>query len=192
MSAVGSPQPCLRQPPTTSRTQTPTITEAPGSPEGERRVYTLENLFHFLHQLTAIIWLGGVLALNALQMRLARRRDPAVQQSLLHLIDLYGRAVIAPAAIVNLLTGLVLIAQMDDVAWSDAWVVWGLLGIALSVTLGATLIRTTNADLRRLAADDALDDPRWSSRQRRAAMLYVVNVVSLLSVVWAMIFKPTF
>jgi len=122
-------------------------------------VYTLENLFHFLHQLTAIIWLGGVLALNALQMRLARRRDPAVQQSLLHLIDLYGRAVIAPAAIVNLLTGLVLIAQMDDVAWSDAWVVWGLLGIALSVTLGATLIRTTNADLRRLAADDALDDP---------------------------------
>jgi len=155
-------------------------------------VYTLENLFHFLHQLTAIIWLGGVLALNALQMRLARRRDPAVQQSLLHLIDLYGRAVIAPAAIVNLLTGLVLIAQMDDVAWSDAWVVWGLLGIALSVTLGATLIRTTNADLRRLAADDALDDPRWSSRQRRAAMLYVVNVVSLLSVVWAMIFKPTF
>jgi len=155
-------------------------------------VYTLENLFHFLHQLTAIIWLGGVLALNALQMRLARRRDPAVQQSLLHLIDLYGRAVIAPAAIVNLLTGLVLIAQMDDVAWSDAWVVWGLLGIALSVTLGATLIRTTNADLRRLAADDALDDPRWSSRQRRAAILYVVNVVSLLSVVWAMIFKPTF
>ncbi len=155
-------------------------------------MYTLENLFHFLHQLTAIIWLGGVLALNALQMRLARRRDPAVQQSLLHLIDLYGRAVIAPAAIVNLLTGLVLIAQMDDVAWSDAWVVWGLLGIALSVTLGATLIRTTNADLRRLAADDALDDPRWSSRQRRAAMLYVVNVVSLLSVVWAMIFKPTF
>ncbi len=155
-------------------------------------MYTLENLFHFLHQLTAIIWLGGVLALNALQMRLARRRDPAVQQSLLHLIDLYGRAVIAPAAIVNLLTGLVLIAQMDDVAWSDAWVVWGLLGIALSVTLGATLIRATNADLRRLAADDALDDPRWSSRQRRAAILYVVNVVSLLSVVWAMIFKPTF
>jgi uncharacterized membrane protein len=155
-------------------------------------VYTLENLFHFLHQLTAIIWLGGVLALNVLQVRLAGRRDPAVQQSLLHLIDLYGRAVIAPAAVVNLLTGLVLVAQMDDVAWSDAWVVWGLAGIVLSVTLGATLIRATNADLRRLAAEGTLGDPEWLSRQRRAAMLYLANVLSLLSVVWAMVFKPTF
>ena len=92
---------------------------------------------------------------------------------------------------VNLLTGLVLIAQMDDVAWSDFWVLWGIAGIVLSVALGATLIRATNAEVRRLAEGAALDNPRWLSRQRRAATQYGINLLVLVSVVWAMVFRPT-
>jgi uncharacterized membrane protein len=154
-------------------------------------VYTVENLFHFLHQLTAIIWLGGVLALNIVQVRLGRARDRAALGPLLRLTDLYGRAVVAPAAVVNLLTGIVLIAQLDDVGWSDLWVVWGLTGVVLSVALGATLIRVTNAELRQLTANAALDNPQWDTRQRRVATLYAINLLLLLSVVWAMVFKPT-
>ena len=44
------------------------------------------------------LWLGGVLALNVLQVRLGRGRDPVALGSLLCLADLYGRAVIAPVA----------------------------------------------------------------------------------------------
>jgi uncharacterized membrane protein len=154
-------------------------------------VYTLENLFHLLHQLTAIVWLGGVLALNVLQIRLAGTKEATTQASLLHVIDLYGRAVIAPAAIVNLISGIVLITQMDDVAWNEMWVIWGLAGIVFSVLLGGTLIRATNAGLRELAAAPALDEAAWSRRQRQAAALYMVNLLVLLSVVWAMVFKPT-
>jgi uncharacterized membrane protein len=154
-------------------------------------VYTVENLLHFLHQLAAIVWLGGVLAANVLQVRIGRGRDQAVQASLLRQSDFYGRAVIAPAAVVVLLTGLLLVAQMDDASWSDFWVAWGLAGIAVSLALGGTLIRATNAELRRLAEGPTLDDPRWSALQRRAATLYGINLVLLLSVVWAMVFKPT-
>jgi uncharacterized membrane protein len=154
-------------------------------------VYTVENLLHFLHQLAAIVWLGGVLAANVLQVRIGRGRDQAVQASLLRQSDFYGRAVIAPAAVVVLLTGLLLVAQMDDASWSDFWVAWGLAGIAVSLALGGTLIRATNAELRRLADGPTLDDPRWSALQRRAATLYGINLVLLLSVVWAMVFKPT-
>jgi uncharacterized membrane protein len=154
-------------------------------------VYTVENLLHFLHQLAAIVWLGGVLAANVLQVRIGRGRDQAVQASLLRQSDFYGRAVIAPAAVVVLLTGLLLVAQMDDASWSDFWVAWGLAGIAVSLALGGTLIRATNAELRRLAEGPTLDDPRWSALQRRAAILYGINLVLLLSVVWAMVFKPT-
>jgi uncharacterized membrane protein len=148
-----------------------------------------ETLFHFLHQLAAIIWVGGVLALNALQLLHGRGNDRAAQGSLLQLTDLYGRAVIAPAAILTLITGGVLVAQMD-LAWTELWVVWGVAGVLFSFGLGATLIRVTNADLRRLAGEP-FEEGEWQARQRRAATLYAVNLLMLLSTVWATIFKPT-
>jgi uncharacterized membrane protein len=157
---------------------------------GGRRVFTVENLFHFLHQLSAIVWLGGLLAVNVLQVRLGSRQDQAAQESLLRQTDLYGRAVIAPAAAVTLLTGLVLVVQ-EDFAFSDLWVAWGLIGLLVSLALGATLIRVTNAELRRLAADPALRQPQWLAQQRRVAILFGINLLLLLSVVWEMVFKPT-
>jgi uncharacterized membrane protein len=153
-------------------------------------VYTIENLFHFLHQLAAIIWLGGILAVNVLQVRIGTGNDRAAQESLLRQSDLYGRAVITPAAAVVLLSGLVLVVQ-DDLSFGEFWVVWGLVAVFVSLALGATLIRVTNAELRRLATATTLDNPRWPRLQRRAAILYAINLVLLVSVVWAMVFKPT-
>jgi hypothetical protein len=46
-------------------------------------MHTLENLFHFLRQLAAIVWLGGVLALNVLQLQVGRGQDRAALGPLL-------------------------------------------------------------------------------------------------------------
>ena len=59
-------------------------------------MYTYETLLHFLHILAAIVWVGSVLTLNVLAVRVRRCRV-------------------------------------------------GLIGLVLSVALGATLIRGTNA-----------------------------------------------
>jgi hypothetical protein len=107
----------------------------------------------------------------------------------LRLSDLYGRAVIAPAAALTLLTGLVRVEQID-VGYGTFWVAWGITAIVLSLALGATLIRVTNAELRRIA-DPAADDQRWPTLQRRATTLFAINLLLLLSAVWAMEFKPT-
>jgi uncharacterized membrane protein len=146
----------------------------------------MENLFKFLHVLAVIVWLGGVLTVNVLQVLVSRGGDRAEQASLLRLGDLYGRAVIAPAAAFTLLTGVVRVEQIG-VGYGTFWVAWGIVAILASIALGATLIRATNATLRRLAADD----PRWPSLLRRAATLYGVNLLLLLSALWAMEFKPT-
>jgi hypothetical protein len=61
-------------------------------------VYTIKNLFKFLHVLAVIVWVGGVLTVNLLQILSGRGHDRAAQGALLRLSDLYGRAVIAPAA----------------------------------------------------------------------------------------------
>ena len=101
-----------------------------------------------------------------------------------------GRAVIAPAAALTLLTGLVRVEQID-VGYGTFWVAWGIAAVIGSLAIGATLVRATNAELRRLAADAPADDPRWPTLQRRAATLYAINLLLLLSAVWAMEFKPT-
>ena len=153
--------------------------------------YTLETLLHFLHVLSVIVWFGGVLALNVLAVRIGSGPDRPAQASLLRLSDVYGRAVIAPAGILTLITGLLLIGE-HDLPISTLWVAWGLIGLLLSVGLGATLIRATQADLRSLSEHPSVDNQsRRLQRQGRAATLYSVNLLILLSVVWAMIFKPT-
>ena len=154
------------------------------------RSQPMENLFKFLHVLAVVVWVGGVLTVNLLQILTGRGHDRAAQLSLLRLSDLYGRAVIAPAAALTLLTGLVRVEQID-VGYGTFWVAWGLAAVLGSLAIGATLIRTTNAELRRVAADAPADDPRWPALQRRAATLYAVNLLLLLSALWAMEFKPT-
>jgi uncharacterized membrane protein len=146
----------------------------------------MENLFKFLHVLAVIVWVGGVFTVNVLQVLVGRGSDRAAQASLLRLSDLYGRAVIAPAAALTLLTGVVRVEQIG-VGYGTFWFAWGIAAIVLSIALGATMIRATNAALRRLAADD----PQWPTLLRRAAILYAVNLLLLLSALWAMEFKPT-
>jgi putative copper export protein len=152
---------------------------------------TLQTLVHFLHVLAAIVWLGGVVALNILQLQVGRGPDRVALGPVLRRGDLYGRAVIAPAGVVTLLTGALLVIQDDEVSWSDLWVWWGIAGMVVSLGLGATLIRANNAGLRQLTAQLQPDDRQVSAGQRRAALLYGINLLVLLSVVWAMVFQPT-
>jgi hypothetical protein len=53
-----------------------------------------------------IVWVGGVLVVNILQVLTGRGHDRIAQASLLHMSDLYGRAVIDPRPPLTLLTGL--------------------------------------------------------------------------------------
>ena len=144
----------------------------------------------FLHILAVIVWVGGVLTVNVLQVLTGKGHDRTAQASLLRLSDLYGRTVIAPAAALTLGTGLVRVEQID-VGYGTFWVAWGIAAIILSLALGATLIRATNAELRQIAADAPADDQRWATLQRRATTLFAINLLLLLSAVWAMEFKPT-
>jgi uncharacterized membrane protein len=151
---------------------------------------TLEGFLHLVHIVSVIIWVGGVITLNVLAVRVGRGPDRSVQAELLRLSDVYGRIVIAPAGVLTLISGILLVNEYD-MSFATFWVAWGLIGLFASVILGATLIRATQADLRRMTEHPTGDDALRLSRLRRAAILYAVNVLILLSIVWAMVFKPT-
>jgi uncharacterized membrane protein len=141
----------------------------------------------FLHVVSAIVWVGGVIALSVLNARLARSRDANALAALSRVGGFYGQAVIGPAAALTLLAGIGT-AVSGGFPMNSFWIIWGFAAILISVALGATLIRITTQQIGKLATGG--DGPQIAALQGRLALLNGINILLLLSTVWAMIAKP--
>jgi uncharacterized membrane protein len=149
---------------------------------------TVYTLFKFLHVVGAIGWIGGTVTFSILSARLASERNQAVLEAITRLMRINGMTVIGPASGLTLIAGIVMIAVSG--LGMPLWVIWGLAAIVLSVALGVALISRTSKELREVAAAAKLDEPRLSALQQRLVVLNIINVLVLLSAVWAMVFKP--
>ena len=152
-------------------------------------MYTLYNLFKFLHVAAVIVWIGGVCTLGLLNLRLSREQDGAMLAALSRQGGFYGRAVLGPAAILTLIAGIATTASAGF-GFDTLWIMWGFAGVFASLLLGGTLIRRTTEALGKLATTTAPGDPHLKALQRRLAALNLLNLLLLSSTVWAMVFKP--
>ena len=73
-----------------------------------------------------------------------------------------------------------------------AWAWWGVIGFFLSLALGAGVMQRTGRRLGAVVASPNPDAAAIDGLQRRLRLLGTVNIIVLLSVVWAMVAKPTF
>jgi uncharacterized membrane protein len=149
---------------------------------------TIYTLFKFLHIVGAIGWIGGLVTFSLLSARVAREPDQAVLAEITRLMRINGMAVIGPSSGLTLIAGIVMIAVSG--LGVPTWVIWGFAAIIVSVLLGVTLIGRTSKELREAAAAAEPGEPRLSALQRRLVALNIINVLVLLSAVWAMVFKP--
>ena len=149
---------------------------------------TVYTLFKFLHIVGAIGWIGGTITFSILGARVARARDQAVLAALTNLMRINGMTIIGPASGLTLIAGFVMVGVSG--LGAPLWVIWGLTAIVVSVALGIALIGRTSKALRETAAAAEPDEPRLSALQRRLTVLNSINVLVLLSAVWAMVFKP--
>jgi uncharacterized membrane protein len=150
---------------------------------------TIYTLFKFLHIVGVIGWIGGVVTFSILSARVAREKDQAVLEAMTGLMRFNGMAVIGPASGLTLIAGIVMLAVSG--LGVPLWVIWGFAAMIVSVALGATLIRRANEEMREVAARAEPGEQRLSGLQQRLLMLNIINVLLLLSAVWAMVFKPT-
>jgi uncharacterized membrane protein len=150
---------------------------------------TVYNLFKFLHIIGAIVWVGGVISVGILDALVAREKNQAALAALARQSRFHGMVVVGPAAGLTLIAGIVMIAVSG--LGVPLWVIWGFAAIIVSMALGATLIRRAGDELSALAATAEPGDPRQIALQQRLATLNIINVLLLLSAVWAMVFKPT-
>src|SRR5215211_1194933 len=149
---------------------------------------TVYTLFKFLHIVGVIGWIGGLVTFTLLSARIAREQNQAVLEALTRLMRINGMAVIGPASGLTLIAGIVMIAVSG--LGVPLWVIWGFAAIIVSVVLGVSLIGRTSKELREVAAAAEPSEPRLSALQRRLVAFNIINVLVLLSTVWAMVFKP--
>ena len=151
---------------------------------------TLYSILKFLHVSAVIVWLGAMITLAVVFARLARERESGAMQLLARQSEFVGRTLIGPAAGVTLLAGGALVWQMG--IGMPAWTWWGLIGFVVSVALGAGVMQRAGRKLASVAASPNPDAAVMDGLQRRLRTLGIINIVILLSVVWAMVAKPTF
>ena len=134
-----------------------------------------------------IVWIGGMLALVIINARVGRTGDMAQLALLGRQSEFYGRSVIGPAMAVTLLAGL----AAAGYPVSSPWIAWDLVGFVGAVALGVIAVPHTARALDDLARSAGPNIPRVKALGRQLGLLNVLNVFLLLTVVWAMIFKPT-
>ena len=152
--------------------------------------FSLYTLFKFLHVAAAILWIGGACAISLINFRLARQQQGPALASLAQASEFYGRLVIGPSVLITLAAGIGMVVTVGLDA-SALWLVWGMIGIAGSFVMGVVLTRRLTTQVTALATTAPAGDTRLVALQRRLTMLNALNVILLLSVVWAMVAKPT-
>lgn len=144
----------------------------------------------FIHVAAIAIWIGGLIGLVALNARMARAGGGQAMAALGQQSEFFGRSVLGPAMGVAILAGLAT-AGVARIAFSSLWIIWGIAGFVLSILIGVVAVGRAAAALGQLAATAGPDDARVAAGRRRVIILNAVNIAILLSIVWAMVFKPT-
>ena len=151
---------------------------------------TVYGVLKFLHVLSVIAWIGGVVALTVLTRRIVRERNREILVAWLGQAASYGQMVAGPASGVVLLTGGIMV-WIAKLGFGTPWVVWGFAGIVLHILLGAVLVRKRTTELTQLASGSG-DDAALGDAGRKLWLVQLIYVTLMASVVAAMVLKPTF
>ncbi len=140
-----------------------------------------------VHLLTAVVWVGGGVALNVLAARALRSDDPARMAATLSDVGFFGTRIIPPASGILLLAGIGLVFEADY--GFDAWIIFGLLVWLFSGGMGTGFFGPESARLRDLVSAQG-QTPDFNRRLSRLVNLSRLESGLLLLVVVDMAVKP--
>ena len=152
---------------------------------------SLYFILKFLHVASVVAWIGAILSLNITAIRATRTSDPAVLKVLLDSITFTGQRVIGPGSGIALLAGIWMVINAK-IGFMTPWVMWGMAGMLFHFIIGPTVLRKNGMELGRIAAQPTIDQAALERVRDRQKMIAWVYLLVMLSVIWAMVAKPTF
>lgn len=146
------------------------------------------QLLLFVHIVSAVIWVGGAFAIQALAFLVSRSDDPMELPRLGRNLEIIGSRVFMPAAIVLFVAG----AWMTVLQWSfgNTWIAVSV-GLFVLSALGGALYLGPHA--KRAAALFDADGPSSAEARALIGRLFVVSRLELVSfgiIIGLMVFKP--
>ncbi|HET9438612.1 MAG TPA: DUF2269 family protein [Longimicrobiales bacterium] len=150
-------------------------------------VYTV---LKFVHIASIAVWFGGLVTMFVLNRLFIRAGDSATMQGIGRQGAALSKRLFMPAMLVTLITGIGLV-QVGDIGFGPFWIVWGIIGLIGSTVLGGVLTGAASRKLAARVARGEIDPAGIAAAQRRILMFVVLNMLLLLSVIWAMVAKPS-
>jgi uncharacterized membrane protein len=146
------------------------------------------QLLLYVHIISAVIWVGGAFAIQALAVLASRSADPGELPRLGRNLEIIGARVFAPAAVVLFLAGAVLTVQ--NWSFGQTWIavsvgLWILSALAGAIYLGPRAKRVS-------ALFDA-EGPSSVAARQLIGRLFIVTRLELVSfavIIALMVFKP--
>jgi uncharacterized membrane protein len=151
-------------------------------------IAALPDWLLFGHVLAAMVWVGGIVVLGAMAVRVLRDEEPTAMGRFLAGLRRIGPIVLAPAPVLLVVLGLWLVGDSGAWDFGQAWV-----QIGLGLFVGAFLVGAAHQSRAALAAERAAGrgDHAEAARQlRRWAWGMALIVVLLVAATWDMVFKP--
>lgn len=92
---------------------------------------TTHEVALFIHLSATVVWLGGMAGIGVVNARLARVHEHAAIAPVARASEFFGAAVVGPAALLTLITGIIL-GEDEDLTLATLWIVWGVVGVVVS------------------------------------------------------------
>ena len=139
-----------------------------------------------IHILAAGTWIGGSMAVTYLNRRL-RAKGHETGAAFMKAFEQMGRTFYPPAAIVVLITGILLVVDSDVYAFEDAFVVIGIATVIAGAVLGTRVFSPIAR--RAIAAHEDGDDGAAAGAYRRFSSFALLDLAILVFAVVAMVAK---
>lgn len=150
---------------------------------------TKYELLKTIHVFFAVIWVGGAATTQVLATRLSRANEPERLAGFAKDIEFVGTRVFTPASVIVLAAGIWMVA-ISGWNFTDLWIIFGLIGIALSATVGATFLGPESGRIGRLIEAKGPADTEVTDRLNRIFLVSRIELVVLLLIVINMVVKP--
>lgn len=118
-----------------------------------------------------------------------RARDYAALAVVVEQSRALGKVLFFPASIVTVVSGVVLVATEDWLAFGDLWILVGFGGIVVSPVIQMTIAERARERFTSLV--EAGRSTGVLAGARALTLVNVIDLVVLLVVVWAMFAEPT-
>jgi uncharacterized membrane protein len=151
---------------------------------------SLYAVLKLLHVLSVVVWIGGVMAIATVLARLIKARDRATLAALLPHTMAYGQKMAGPSSILVLITGIALVI-VGKVGFQPFWVSYGFAGIVVHFIFGATVIRKRTMTFTQLVSASPSDDAGLAQAGARLRVANLIYLLIMVSVIGAMVLKPT-